>query len=213
MATRPVPTRGGVFAALIMALSIVLGGTASAVDEEPKQVVEEITSRVIKVLADDGASTEDKRAAVQQIVYAWTDFETMSRLVLARNWSKLDESQQKEFVEQFRQHLSNTYGKNVDGYRDEKVTILSARDEARGDVTVKTSIVRGGPNDIFVDYRLRKTGGQWRIIDVVIERVSLVSNFRSQFQEIIAKGGAAGLLSSLRAKNAKGEGAKESPGT
>src|SRR5690606_3740746 len=108
-------------------------------------------------------------------------------------------------------HLSNTYGKNVDSYRNEVVKILGTRDEARGDVTVQTTIERGGKGDVFVDYRLRKIGGQWRIIDVVIERVSLVSNFRSQFQEVIAQGGPEQLISSLKQKNAKGEGAETAP--
>ena len=193
-----------------LAIVAVLAGTARAANEEPKQVVEQITGQVIKVLADKSQSTEAKRAAVQQIVYAWVDFDTMSKLVLGANWKKLSEAQQKEFVEQFRQHLSNTYGRNVESYRDEKVKVGDTRDEARGDVTVKTTIDRGGANDIFVDYRLRK-GGQWKIIDVVIERVSLVSNFRSQFQEVIAQGGVDKLLAMLKDKNAKGEGDKTAP--
>ncbi len=182
-----------------------------AANEEPKQVVEQITGQVIKVLADKSQSTEAKRAAVQQIVYAWVDFDTMSKLVLAANWKKMSEAQQTDFVDQFRQHLSNTYGRNVDSYRDEKVKVGDTREEARGDITVKTAIDRGGANDVYVDYRLRKTGGQWKIIDVVIERVSLVSNFRSQFQEVIAQGGVDKLLSMLKEKNAKGEGDKTAP--
>ena len=189
----------------------LITGTVYAANEEPKQAVEQITGQVIKVLADKSQSTEAKRASVQQIVYAWVDFDTMSKLVLAANWKKMSEAQQKDFVDQFRQHLSNTYGRNVDSYRDEKVKVGDTREEARGDVTVKTTIDRGGANDIFVDYRLRKIGGQWKIIDMVIERVSLVSNFRSQFQEVIAQGGVDKLLSMLKEKNAKGEGDKTAP--
>ena len=200
-----------IFLSSLLAAAWLAAPLAHAADEEPKQVVEQITGQVIKVLSDKSASTESKRASVQKIVYEWVDFDTMSKLVLAKNWAQLSDAQKEEFVEQFRQHLSNTYGKNVDSYRDEKVNILEARDEARGDVTVKTAIDRGGANDILVDYRLRKVSGQWKIIDVVIERVSLVSNFRSQFQEVIAQGGVDRLLSMLKEKNAKGEGAKTAP--
>lgn len=206
------PTKSSRIALAAIALAtLVLAPFARAENEEPKQVVEQITGKVIEVLANDSLATEQKRAKVQDIVYAWVDFETMSRLVLARNWKRLSEAQQKDFVEQFRQHLSNTYGKNVDGYRNEKVKILGTRDEARGDVTVKTTIDRGGANDVFVDYRLRKVGSQWRIIDVVIERVSLVANFRSQFQELIAQKGPDGLIAQLKQKNAKGEGSETAP--
>jgi phospholipid transport system substrate-binding protein len=185
-----------IFLSSLALVGAVLTGAVRAADEGPKQVVEQITGQVITVLADKSQSTEAKRAAVQQIVYAWVDFDTMSKLVLAANWKKLSEAQQKDFVDQFRQHLSNTYGRNVDSYRDEKVKVGDTREEARGDITVKTAIDRGGANDIFVDYRLR---------------VSLVSNFRSQFQEVIAQSGVDRLLAMLKEKNAKGEGDKTAP--
>jgi phospholipid transport system substrate-binding protein len=81
------------------------------------------------------------------------------------------------------------------------------RQEQRDDVTVQTKILRGGgSDDVLVDYRLRKTAdGQWKIIDVIVEGVSLVSNFRSQFQDIVANGGPDRLLSLLKEKNASGE--------
>ena len=202
-----------IFLSSLLAASALLFAAAPvrAADEEAKKVVEQITSQVIGVLADKGTSTPVKRTKVQEIVYASLDFDTMSKLVLGANWKKFSDAQQKEFVEQFRQHLSNTYGKNVDSYRDEKVKITGMRDEARGDVTVQTAIDRGGANDIFVDYRLRKGTSGWKIIDVVIERVSLVSNFRSQFQEVIAQGGVDRLLTMLKDKNAKGEGDSTAP--
>ena len=83
---------------------------------------------------------------------------------------------------------------------------MGERDEGRGDWSVKTKILRGGGSaDVLVDYRLRQENDAWRIIDVVIERVSLVANFRSQFQEIMSSGGPTKLLEVLREKNAKGE--------
>ena len=136
------------------------------------------------------------------------DFDVISRLALARNWATLSPEQQTRFIEEFRQHLSVTYGRNLDSYSNEKVVILGDREEQRGDWSVKTKIARGGGNDdIMVDYRLRKVanGDEWKIIDVTIESVSLVANFRSQFQEIMASGGADRLLTLLAEKNAKGE--------
>jgi phospholipid transport system substrate-binding protein len=71
---------------------------------------------------------------------------------------------------------------------------------------VLTKILRGGASaDVLVDYRLRQRDGQWKIIDVIVERVSLVSNFRSQFQEIVSNGGPDRLITLLKEKNAKGE--------
>jgi phospholipid transport system substrate-binding protein len=151
-------------------------------------VVERTTSRVIAILADQGTSVDEKRHRVQDVVYQSVDFETLSKLVLARNWSRFTEPQRAEFMTQFKEHLSMTYGRNVENYKNEKVTITGSREETQGDWTVKTKILRGGPGDILVDYRLRQRDG-WHIIDVIIEGVSLVSNFRSRFQDVVASNG------------------------
>lgn len=177
----------------------------AAAAEGPRAVVEATTDAVLAVLRNGALTSEDKRHRIEDIVYTRVDFETLSRLVLARNWSTLSAAQQAEFVREFKRHLSLTYGKSVDSYKNERVAVLSEREEARGDWTVKTKIVRGGPDDIALDYRLRQTDGTWRIIDFIIEGVSLVSNYRSQFQEVLARDGAERLLELLRDKNAKGE--------
>ena len=186
-------------------LLCTLSGAAGAADG-PRAVVEEITKAALDVLGNKSFSVEDKRQRLEAIVYAHVDFDTMSRLVLARNWGQLSPAQQAEFVNLFKEHLSMTYGRNIENYKNERVEIVGDREEPRGDWTVKTKIVRGGgASDVLVDYRLRKDGAAWRVIDIVIERVSLVSNFRSQFQEIVSQGGPTKLLDVLREKNARRE--------
>lgn len=178
---------------------------------EPTAVVEQTTSGVIAILTDQKLSTDEKRKRVETVVLTQVDFETLSKLVLARNWGKFSDPQRAEFMTLFKNHLSMTYGRNVESYKNEKVNITGSRNETGGDATVKTKIVRGGgSNDILVDYRLRQRDGEWKIIDVIIEGVSLVSNFRSQFQDVVASGGPEQLLSLLRDKNAKGEPLKTS---
>src|SRR5437879_9807281 len=119
----------------------------------------------------------------------------MSRLVLARNWSRLSPAQQAEFMNLFREHLALTYGRNIESYNNEKVEVVAERDEGHGDWSVKTKILRGGGSaDVLVDYRLRQENDAWRIIDVVIERVSMVANFRAEVQENMNGGGTTKLL-------------------
>jgi len=173
--------------------------------DSPRAVVEATTSAATAVLANKSLSTEDKKRRLEDIVYARVDFDTLSRLVLAHYWNKLSEAQRTDFQQQFKQNLSATYGRNVESYKNEHVTIVGDREEARGDWTVRTKIVRNGPDDISVDYRLRQKEGTWYIIDVIIEGVSLVSNFRSQFQDIVTNGGPDRLLELLKEKNAAGE--------
>ncbi len=171
----------------------------------PRGVVQATTGAVITVLANAGLSSDDKRHRIEAIVYARVDFATLSKLVLARSWNQLSEEQRTQFMDEFRQNLSATYGRNVESYKNEKVTIVDDHAEPRGDWTVRTKIVRNGADDINVHYRLRQIDGTWKIIDIIIENVSLVANFRSQFQEIMSQGGPTRLLQVLHDKNARGE--------
>ena len=191
--------------AVLIALLGAASRTALATGS-PRDVVRELSDAVIAVLQEKNLSADAKREKIRGIVQGYVDFPTMARLVLARNWASLSDSQKAEFIEEFKQHLSVTYGKNVESYNNEKVQITGDRDEGRGDWTVQTKILRPqGGGDILVDYRLRDLGGEWKVIDLIIERVSLVSNFRSQFQEVMANGGIERLLQLLREKNASGQ--------
>ncbi len=110
--------------------------------------------------------------------------------MLAKNWKRLSKEQQGDFVEEFTRYLANDYGKRLDRYEQEKVEITGERDEPRGDITVKTKIVGGANDGALVDYRMRNRENQWKIIDVTIEGISLVANFRDQFREVMGSGGA-----------------------
>jgi len=188
----------------------VLAGRAHA-QMSPRDVVQTTADQVIAVLAQKDLSKEQRKEQVKRIVMEHTDFDTLCKLVLARNWSTFTPQQQQEFRQEFEAHLSATYGRRLDDYRNEKMAITGERKEANGDVTVQTKVLRGGgSNDFLVDYRLRQSNGQWKVIDVIPEQVSLVANFRSQFQEILSNGGPEKLLQVLREKTAKGEEFKKS---
>ena len=125
----------------------------------------------------------------------------MSKLVLARKWRKLSNEQKGEFVREFKRSLARTYGTRLDRYDQEKVEVYRTQIEPRDDVSIKTRIVGGQYGGAEVAYRLRKRIDRWRIIDVIIEGVSMVSNYRSQFAEILNKGTIEDLLEKLRDKN------------
>src|SRR5262245_51675283 len=199
------------FAAL---LALLLGLTpARAASESPREVVDQTVNAAIAVLKDKGLSTAEKRTRLEQIVLAHVDFDVLARLVLAQSWNRFSDPQRTTFMAEFKHHLSLTYGNRIEDYRDEHVEIIGERDEVRGDHTVRTKIVRDGPNDIDVDYRLRARDGTWRIIDFIIEGVSLVANYRAQFQEVLDNGGPDRLIHQLQEKNAHGQPLDERPKT
>ena len=196
----------GLSSALALAATLLVAARIATAADAPKELVRKMSDAVIGVLQEKNLSADAKRDKIRGIVEGYVDFPTMARLVLARNWAGLDDAHKKDFVEEFKRHLSVTYGKNVESYNNEKVQITGDRDEGRGDWTVQTKILRPqGGGDILVDYRLRQAGGEWKVIDLVIERVSLVSSFRSQFQDVMANGGIDRLLKVLREKNAAGQ--------
>ncbi|MFQ5479309.1 MAG: phospholipid-binding protein MlaC [Candidatus Binatia bacterium] len=198
-----------VVSALLLAFPLLAAGSAEAASGEgvsPEQMVRRTSEQVISVLGDQSLSSEQKRQRLQEQLDSCADFLVTSKLVLARNWRSLTDEQKSEFTELFRTYLIVTYRRNLDIYSGETVEIVGSREEARGDYTVQTRINRGGgEKDILVDYRLRESEqGEWRIIDVIVEGISLVSNMRSQFQEVISRGGPEKLLQALREKKTEG---------
>lgn len=200
------------FVALATVPSALLPATAraqtqpaanAALTEAPRKLIDETAVKIVAILARKSDSTEKRVGDIETIAYELFDFTTMSKLVLARNWRKLTPEQRTTFVQEFKRHLSHTYGTRLDRYDQERVDVYAAQVEQRNDVSVKTRIVGGQFDGAEISYRLRQQADRWRIIDVVIEGVSLVSNYRSQFQEVLNTGTVDDLIAKLRDKNFK----------
>ncbi len=180
-----------------------LGVAADPTSSEAQAVIEKTVAEVLAILRDGSKGAAGRREGLEALARDRFDFQTMSKLVLARNWKRLDKRQQAEFVEQFEAYLANDYGSRIERYDQEEVEVVGERVEPRGDVTVKTKVVGGENDGAEVDYRMRKKDGPWRIIDVVIEGISLVANFRDQFRDVLGREGPVALIEKLREKNAK----------
>ena len=130
------------------------------------------------------------------------DFEKVARLVLGRAWRTASDEQKKEFIVEFRTLLLKTYAVALSKYKDQKIefkpTRMSDTDEI---VIVKSEIIQNGAQPIRVNYALSKRTGKWLVFDIVIEGVSLVTNYRSQFSGVIKKNGMDTLIKRLAKKN------------
>lgn len=190
----------------ILFLGSLLPGAALAADDPaltavPRQLIDETAHKIVATLAKKELSPAERISEIEAIAYEIFDFTTMSKLVLARNWRKLDKPKRAEFVREFKRHLSRTYGTRLDRYNQEEVDVYGAHVEVRDDVSVKSRIIGGQFDQAEISYRLRNRRGEWKIIDVVIEGVSLVSNYRSQFAEVLNGGTIDDLLAKLKEKN------------
>ena len=187
----------------LLLLSLLALPAAAEPTAEARAVMDETVAGVLGALADDALSIDEKRASIEAIALDRFDFETMAKLVLKRDWKKFSPEQQAEFVVAFRSYLAASYGSRITRYNQEAVDMTGEKLEKRGDVTVRTAIAGGDADGAEIDYRLRNREGQWRIIDVIIEGISLVSNFRSQFSDVLQQGGPEELLTRLQEKNAE----------
>ena len=176
----------------------------AAAQSAPRAMIQQTIDAVLVVLDDKALSTEQKRSRIEEIAYQRFDFPVVSRLVLARDWNRFSKPQQTAFMEEFKRYLAVNYGNRIERYNQQKVEIVGERQEPRGDVTIQ-SVVHGGEFEgATIDYRLRQRDGEWLVIDVIVEGISFVSNFRDQFKEVLARGGPDELLQKLREKNAAG---------
>jgi phospholipid transport system substrate-binding protein len=188
--------------AAYLGAAAISAATPTTPPDSAQGLIEQTVAQVLSVLRDKSRTAAQRRLELEKIAHARFDFRTMAQLVLARDWKRLDSGRRDEFVDQFTTYLANDYGTRLERYQDEDVKVMGEQPRPRGDVEVRTKIIGGANDGAVVDYRMRSGKDGWRIIDVVIEGISLVANFRDQFREVIAHGGPEALLQKLREKNA-----------
>ncbi len=143
---------------------------------------------------------------VDEILLPHFDFEYMSQLVLAKYWRRASADQRRAFTGEFRTLLVRTYAKSLSAYTDQQISFLPFRELKGDDVTVRTEVEQPGSFPIPIDYRLHQRGGEWKVFDIIIDGVSLVTNYRSSFAREIRKGGIDSLVKTLQARNQEASG-------
>ena len=196
-------------AARVLALALVAGlvlaaGPASA--GVPSDQLRAQIDRVLKILEDPemlkDSRAAERRLAIRKVANDIFDFEEISRRTLARHWAGRSPAEQQEFVGLMGVLLEDAYISKIETYSGEKVQFLG--DSAEGDLaTVRTKIVTKQGTEIPVDYRMLSRGGRWLAYDVYVEGVSLVGNYRTQFDRFIQKQSYPELVKTLKAKQAE----------
>ena len=173
---------------------------ASAAPVAPERHVQSTIDQVRAVVdkqQDKGSPVLDAR--LKEILFPLFDFEKMSRASLGPNWDKATPDEQHRFVTLFSDLLARTYLKRIkSGVSGSRIEVGSASVDGPK-ATVKTTVTSDG-QPVAIDYRMEASGDVWRVYDVLIENVGLVSNYRSEFGEIVRKDGMQGLLEKLEAK-------------
>ena len=202
--------------ATVLAMGLLTAAPVAA--GVPTDQLRGAVDRVLKTLDDPSLKGEsklmDRRTAVRKIANEIFDFSEIAKRSLARHWQPLSEGQRTEFVGLFADLLERSYISKIETYGGEKIQYTGERVD--GDLsTVSTRIITKNGTEVPVDYRMIKRGDHWLVYDVSIEGVSLVSNYRTQFNKIIQTSSYNELVSKLRNKQdellAEDKGSKKKP--
>ena len=178
----------------------------SAQDLAPDALVKRISNEVIEIIKRDKDIQAGNQKKINELVDAKVlphfNFSRMTALAMGRNWSKANADQQKTLTGEFRTLLVRSYSGALSTYRNEVIEFKPLRTAAGDtDVTVRTQVNRPGAEPVSIDYSMEKTPAGWKVYDVVVGGVSLVSNYRETFNAEIRDGGVDGLIKSLSSKN------------
>jgi phospholipid transport system substrate-binding protein len=152
----------------------------------PTEQIQTGIEKVMTILKDPKLQAESKKKELREVIYPKFDFTEMAKRSLGSHWQRRTAEEQKEFVRLFTDLIEGAYMTNLDGYQGEKVVIGGEKlDKDFAEVSTKILSKKG--EEIAVNYKLRQAGSEWKIYDVVIENISLVNNYRSQFNRVIAR--------------------------
>jgi phospholipid transport system substrate-binding protein len=189
----------------LLASSLASFGLANA-ETTPDALVKQTADEVLTIIKND----KDIQSGNQQKLYALIeekilpnfDFDRVSRMVLGKNWKAATPEQQASFQKEFRSLLLRTYSSALGKYKNQVIEYKPLRVEPDAkNVSVKTQVLQAGGQPVAVDYSLVKSENGWKVYDIVIENVSLVTNYRSQFSDEIRQNGIDSLNKKLADKN------------
>lgn len=193
-------------AATLLLLPLALIAAPVQAQEAPDALVKRVSEEVLTSIRADKDLQSGNAAKVKQLIEVKLaphfDFARMTALAMGRNWRAATPEQQKQLTEQFKTLLVRTYSGALTNYRDNTINYKPLRANA-GDteVIVRTEVTRPGQAPVPIDYSMEKSPEGWKAYDIVVAGVSLVTNYRDEFNDVIKSSGVDGLIKTLADKN------------
>lgn len=203
--TRKAVALAGIFVVLQLYFSSLL---AAADIVAPDVMLRQTSDEVISVIKQKREQLEQDPSIVYDLVHEYIlphlDEVTIAKLALGKNWREASREQKIEFINEFRNLLIRTYGKSLSEFSDQEINYFPVKlEEGEDKVVVKSEVLQPGGPSIPVSYRLRIKDDAWKVYDLSIDGVSLVTSYRGTFDQEVRKGGIEGLLKYLKDKNTK----------
>ena len=177
-----------------------------AQDTPPDALVKNVTLEVVELITKEKGSRAKIVSVIEEKVLPHFNFTAMTALAVGQNWGKASPEQKKRLTEEFRTLLVRTYSTSLTAYRNQTIEVkplkMAAADK---EATVRTAVIQQGGPPIPIDYSMEKGDSGWKVYDVVIDGVSLVTTYRGSFTEQVQKGGIDGLVKTLADRNRSGQ--------
>jgi phospholipid transport system substrate-binding protein len=186
----------------VIYLFVALPISAGAPSDQTRATIE----KVLTILKNPAAKSE-RRERLRHVIYPSFDFAEMAKRSLGPHWQRRSSTEQQEFVKLFTDLVESSYVDAIESYNGEKVVVANEKlDKDLAEVNTKIFTKKG--EEFAVDYKLHETSGSWKIYDAIIENVSLVNNYRSQFNRVIAKSSYEDLMTKMKEKQFEAPGKK-----
>ena len=187
---------------------------AASADKAPDVLVRDVTNEVLEIVrADKAIQAGDTRRVIELVdakVLPHFDFRRMTALAMGRDWNKASSEQKKRLTDEFNVLLVRTYSNALTSYKDQTVRYKPTKmPGGDADVVVKTEILQPGGRPVQLDYALEKQADGWKVFDVIVAGVSLVTNYRDTFNQEVRANGIDGLIKMLSDKNKQLEAGKK----
>ncbi len=185
--------------ALMTLVGVFLAAHAFAT---PTDDVKKTVDEVVRIVADKGMKKHEqqRRQALKKSISVIFDYHEMAKRSLGRHWNQRTPAEKKQFTDLFATLLENSYAGKIESYNNERIVYLNETQD-NGYAEVRSKVITPKRDEFSLDYRLLNENGKWMVYDVVIEGVSLVSNYRSQFNRIITANGYPELVKKLQTKS------------
>ena len=176
-----------------------------AQENSPEALVKNVTEEVLDIIRQDkeiqGGSTRKVIELVDAKVLPHFNFQRMTALAVGRDWSKANPDQKKQLADEFKTLLVRTYANALTGYKDQTIRFKPSKVQSDTEVMVRSEVVQSGSSPIPLDYSLEKLPEGWKVYDVIVAGVSLVTNYRDTFGQEVRANGIDGLVKMLVDRN------------
>ena len=193
----------GIFAIaiLVFTATITIGLTPARAQTSAKAATEEFLNQALQILRNKDKPVPQKRRELKPLIEARFDATAMARSSLGYHWRSLSPDERTSFTQVFTDFIEAAYLDKVQDYSGQQVQFGQSRSLGEGYAAVDTTIVEAGKNPIPVTYLLEQSGSGWKVYDVAVDNISIIANYRNQFNRVINQQGFPKLMADLRAKS------------